>query len=66
MTKFKVGPRRGFGRGVHGGPIEKFFSPGSKFTKLLSCLQAKNIANKTEKWLIAKYSVNFKKKISTF
>ena len=27
----------------------------AKFTKLLSCLQAKNIANKTEIWLTAKY-----------
>ena len=32
---------------------------GGKFTKLLSCVQAKNIANKTEIWLKAKYVTNF-------
>ena len=32
---------------------------GGKFTKLLSCLQAKYIANKTDIWLIAKYFTNF-------
>ena len=31
----------------------------AKFTKLLSCLQAKNIANKTEKWLRANHIANF-------
>ena len=32
---------------------------GGKFTKLLTCSQAKNIAYKTGKWLKTKYFANF-------
>jgi len=39
--------------------VTKASRSGTKFTKLLSCLQAKNIANKTEKWLMKNMLLTF-------
>ena len=36
-----------------------------QFTMLLSSLQAKNISNKTEKWMIAKYMANIWKSLQS-